>query len=432
MDLLAGCLEPIVRYWELSCQFEMADTLLAQASEAAQSRVRRGRHSDAAAARLLVRLLIWQAHFGEARSQVDAAVHLLETADVTADEMGDRQGQAMAHAMWGELLPRRREFARAADLQEACSYFAAHHERRWLGRPLGLLGQTRWRAGAYASATEALLQARTIQESLGDRWELAQVVYTLAGIAFEREDFAEARVLAEETLRLYEATGDQRHVARLKGNLGMIYAHLGWYDLALQYNQVQVDNCRDLGDLYTMAIALGNRAAIPIDAGREDEGLDVCRQAMELAESTGHPWEVARHLGELAALMHHRGEWDLATAQFEQALAVLRAGDVPYYVVKPALDAAELQLDRGRLEEAAALTRESTSLAEMLGRRDELLRARILEAKIANARGECSAAGQMLHRLLAGAEDELQQAGIHFALWELGQDGVHAQAALHL
>jgi tetratricopeptide (TPR) repeat protein len=333
----------------------------------------------------------------------------------------------------GELLPRRREFARAAaDLQEACSYFAAHNERRWLGRSLRLLGETRWRAGEYGSAAEALLQARTIQESLGDRWELARIVYTMAGIAFEQDDLAKARVLAEETLRLYEASGDQRHVARLKGNLGMIYADLGWYDLALQFNQAHVDNCRDLGDLYGMAIALGNRSAILSDAGREDEGLEVIRRAMELAESTEHTWEAARHLGAVAYFMHRRGEWDLAAAQFAQALEVLRAGDAPYYIVRPALDAAEAQLDRGRLEEAAALTREGASLAETLGRRDELLRARILEAKIANARGERGVAGQMLHRLLAGAEDERQRADVHFALWELGQDGVHAQAAAQL
>jgi predicted ATPase/DNA-binding SARP family transcriptional activator len=432
VDVLAGCLEAIARYWELSCQFEMADTLLARAIDAAQGQVRRGIPSDDAV-RLLVRLLVWQAHFGEVRSHVDAAVQLLETAQVTTDELGDAQGRAIARAIMGELLTRRREFARAAaDLQEACSYFAAHNEQRWLGRSLRLLGETRWRAGEYASAAEALLQARTIQESLGDRWELARIVYTLAGIAFEREDLAEARVLAEEALRLYEASGDQRHVARLKGNLGMIYANLGWYDLALQYNQAHVDNCRDLGDLYGMAIALGNRCAILIYAGREDEALEVIRRAMELAESTGHTWEAARHLGEVARLMHHRGEWDLAAAQFEQALAVLRAGDAPYYVVRPALDAAELQLDRGRLEAAAALTLEGASLAEAQSRRDELLRARILEAKIANARGERGVAGQMLHRLLAGAEDELQRADVHFALWELGQDGMHAQAALRL
>jgi hypothetical protein len=102
-DVLAGCLEAMARYWELSCQFEMADTLLAQASDAAQGGVGRGVTSDAAAARLLVRLLVWQAHFGEARSQVDAAVQLLQTAQGTAEELGDLQGRAMARVILGVL-----------------------------------------------------------------------------------------------------------------------------------------------------------------------------------------------------------------------------------------------------------------------------------------------------------------------------------------
>jgi hypothetical protein len=65
----------------------------------------------------------------------------------------------------------------------------------------------------------------------------------------------------------------------------------------------------------------------------------------------GNQWEAAHHRTPLARPAHLRGEWDLAVAQFEQAIPVLRDGHALYYVVEPLLAAADLQLDRARLRQ---------------------------------------------------------------------------------
>jgi hypothetical protein len=80
--------------------------------------------------------------------------------------------------------------------------------------------------------------------------------------------------------------------------------------------------------------------------------------------------------------MHQRGDLDLAAVQLDQALAVLRAGGAPYYVVRPALDAAELQLARDRLEEAADLLHEGAAIAAELGLKEESARAERLKEKL--------------------------------------------------
>jgi tetratricopeptide (TPR) repeat protein len=298
---------------------------------------------------------------------------------------------AMARTVLAKLLLRRREFARAEnDLMAACTHFEAHDQPRWLAWALRMLGVTRWRAGDYPAAVEALLRAQSLLEALDNSWELAQVAYALAGIAFEQGNIADAQVRAEQALRLYEVTGDRRSVASIKGNLALVYDHLGLFQQALEYNQANLENARNLGDRHAISIALGNRAAIFQDMGDLNAAQTCLQEALEVAEAMGNQWEAARHGAFIAQLNYLAGQHDLALAQFEHSLPVLRAGGAPYYVVGPLLNAAELQIARGRLREAGDLTREGATLAADLNLADELIRAQDLEAQIATAQGDIS------------------------------------------
>jgi hypothetical protein len=77
--------------------------------------------------------------------------------------------------------------------------------------------------------------------------------------------------------------------------------------------------------------------------------------------------------------LHRRGDREPAFAHVEQTL---RAHDARYYRVGPLPDAAKLQVDRGRIEEAAELTREAAGPAGELELREEIIRSQALEATI--------------------------------------------------
>ncbi|HEX6509654.1 MAG TPA: tetratricopeptide repeat protein [Chloroflexota bacterium] len=430
---LESSLEGIVRFWELTSRFEAAETMLAEAASFVQRSHDANVPPDSKVSALLTRLLVWEAHFGETRDRIDDAIEVAEAALRVAQSAIDLEGEALARMVLGEILPHRGEFVRAiAQLEAACAYFADHGHPRRLARALGRLGTAHWRACEYSSAAEQLERARVLQESLGDQWELARVSSSLAGVAFEQGDLERAQVRAEAALALYQASGDRRSIAAIRGNLALIYQLLGRFELALQHNQCDVETSRQLGDRHSAATALGNRASIFLEGGARKEALDCFQEALQIEEELGNTWDAARHRAGVARLLHLQGEREMALAHFEQALPILRARDAPYYTVDPLLNAAELQLDRARVEEAAELTREATAAARKLDLREQLMQGQVLEAKIARARGEPDLGWTLLQQLLSKAEDEIERALLHYELWHTWHDEAHADAALRL
>lgn len=386
---LPAVLEGMGRFWELTCEFETAEVLLALAANAIQRRLHSAPSPEDEMKWLLIRLLVWQAHFAGRRYQTEDAIRLAETALDHAERAGDREGEAMASSVLGAVLSQRQEFSEAIiRLRRACAYFEGHNRRRWLAQALRGLGMVHWRLGEYDSAAECIRRARVVLESLGDRWQMAHVSSVGGALAFEQGDEEEGRAAAEHALAMYQATGDRQGIAFMQGNLGLVYMQLGHFDRALHYNRLMVEASRERGDRRHLAVALGNRGATLQEAGKLDESRACFEEALQIAEEVGDSSEVARDRASLARLAYLRGAWDEALTQFQQALPVLRAGKVPYYTVGPVLDAAEFALARGRVEEAAQLAREGTALAASIDYTEELLRAQALEARIADARSD--------------------------------------------
>jgi tetratricopeptide (TPR) repeat protein len=121
--------------------------------------------------------------------------------------------------------------------------------------------------------------------------------------------------------------------------------------------------------------------------------LQCLEEAVQIEEGLGNLWDAARHRAGVALVRHRRGEQDIAVAHFERALPVLRSHGAPYYTIKPLLDAAELYLAMGRLEEAAGLTQEAADAARELGLDDAASQAETLANTIAAAPAEGHPAG---------------------------------------
>jgi tetratricopeptide (TPR) repeat protein len=379
----------MVRFCDLSSNVEVAGMLIA-AAMSVDGAGQTPQHVEDSE-RLLVRFQAWEARVAETRNRVDDGVALAESALARAERSNDVEGAAIAQAALGEILLRRREFVRAASLLHAAARHFAGTAPRHHARVLRLQGTVQWRAGNYSRAREFLKQARSMQESIGDLWETAHVAYTLGGIAFEKGEFSEAQVHADEALRDYEACGDRGHSAWLRGNLALIYQCLGQLDRALEYNGLHVTASRETGNRHALAIALGNRADILAEIGRLDNARQCLDESMSLEGTMGNGWDVARHRAALARLLDLQGEQDLARAHFEQALPVLRAGEARFYAVGPLLDASELALKGGRLEDAEALNQEAGALAERLALEPAIARSRDLDEQIARGRAVATA-----------------------------------------
>ena len=72
------------------------------------------------------------------------------------------------------------------------------------------------------------------------------------------------------------------------------------------------------------------------------------------------------------------------------------------------------------------------AFAEELGQREDVLQCRILGALVAFARGETTAAPEVLEALLREADEPADRAMLHYELWRIGQGDQHARAAVAL
>lgn len=375
-SLPTDALEGLARFWELTCEYSMAEALLAQAAGAVTGRGMTQRSTSSGVPLLLVRLLAWRAIFLERVNRYDEAIEVAEDALRHASGEALPEGLAMAQSVLGEVVLHRQEFPRAFGLLgEAIGAFEGYNAPRQLARALRRLGTAHWRAGDYDLAVRHFHRARDLVGVLGDVWELARIFSTLGGVAYERGDVEEARRETEEALRLYEASGDRRNAAWLQGNLDLVYARLGQYDRALEYNAHLIETSRDLGDRLALTVALDNRASSLFEIGRLDEAYAAQTEAVSVAESMDDAWQMARHRAALGHRLYLRGELDPALAHFE--------GAVPYQLVNPLLNMAELQLDRGQIREAASLAREAAELASELGLTIELARGQALAERVA-------------------------------------------------
>jgi len=91
---------------------------------------------------------------------------------------------------------------------------------------------------------------------------------------------------------------------------------------------------------------------------------------------------------------------------------------------------AQLLFEQGAIDQAQTLLAEGIQLAQEFDRPQSVFDGRLLQAKIAFARGDREAAVQQLQALRAVAVEEAQQAALHYELAKMGQGQDHIRLAL--
>ncbi len=241
-----------------------------------------------------------------------AAERLAESSD--EDEVRHRQAlwclelaQAAEHelegprqAKWIEQLDQERENLRAA------TAWAITHDQPEIVLGLGAALRRFWLArGAGADIREDLTAA--LATGRGDP-ELRVKALNAAGVlAGEADDFAGARGLFTEALKLARKLSDPRQTARILMNMGVIALYTEDYETALSRYREAGDIWRELGDVRGQSIMCQNLAIVHEALGQVDEATPLLEQSVELAHIAGDGMHVAQTLVELGKhLVQHR------------------------------------------------------------------------------------------------------------------------------
>jgi predicted ATPase/DNA-binding SARP family transcriptional activator len=141
-------------------------------------------------------------------------------------------------------------------------------------------------AGAIAYARLHLTEARTyfarclaIKQSQGDIRGTAAAMSSLANVAQEEGDYASARALLEEALKVFQKLNACLDIARTLGNLGRVCSAEGDHERALSLHRESVGLFRVYGEGHHLTLSINLMAEAYLDAG------DFCRAATCLEES---------------------------------------------------------------------------------------------------------------------------------------------------
>ncbi|MCA9968959.1 MAG: tetratricopeptide repeat protein [Anaerolineales bacterium] len=419
-------LEGLGRFYHVTALVREGEAAFAQAAHAANSAGNSGAGPATKAG-----LCVWQAYFQYRLGRRSDAISLAEQA--LAETGADDATRAEVHSLLGELLPAEARFQEAvAYLEQAVAYYRATADLMRLARTLQRLTLAYWRSGSYEETLRTAQQALPVFQALAHKRGLAQLYNLLAGVCYERGELTQTLVYIQQSQALYEAIDDKLDAAVVAANLAGVYRRLGRYDEALASNQRAIEIGQELGDRPGLARDLSNRGLILATIGEFERGLDYYYRALEIEQALGNPLRMAYFQTGIAAVYDLKGDETTALTYYDLALPVLLAQATPFHLVEALLGKAALLIRRGEWAEGRALNARALQLATETGLAEFVHQSRLLAAKLAFGEGDAAQACRQLTEMLAETADEAEQAELHYELWLMTNEAVHAETAVGL
>ncbi|MFN2537093.1 MAG: AAA family ATPase [Mycobacteriales bacterium] len=237
--------------------------------------------------------------------------------------------------------------------QEARALALTVDDERGAGWALQHLAWSATTRGDYARADEALEAAAEVFARLEDTGGLAWVAGTEGFVRALQGRFIEARELARSLLPVGEQNNERWGVGALLTIDAMAAAELG--DVVVAANEAERARARfaEIGDTWGQSLALCAAGVSARGADLPDRAIAFLEQAVELAESGGHPLNAALAVVALGWTHLDRGEVDAAEACVTKVGAILGGLDLePHAALGARVLLAQVLRQRGQREEA--------------------------------------------------------------------------------
>lgn len=227
----------------------------------------------------------------------------------------------------------------------------------------------------------------------------------------ERADFADARIMLEESLKIHEKIHNQEHpmLARILGDLALVDQAMGKPREAKEAlrRALSINTGQAVTAPEQEAALLGQMGLVELSLGQTDTARQLFEQALKTLQ-VGLRYEspgFAVGLGNLALAFHLLGESVTAMACQERALNLIRESLPPHHPTVAALESnlGLFLLDLGREEAAGELLEIATARdSANYGSKHPCIAIRMSNsALVAEARGEAETARRLLEAALA-------------------------------
>ncbi len=331
-------------------------------------------------------------------------------------------------------------------------YVRGHYSegRQWLGRALartkpetanrikalngaGVLARCQ---GDYAGARALHEESLKISRQRADQSGMASSLNSLGVVAWSQGDYAEARALHEESLAIQRQLGDKSGMASSLSTLGVVAWSQGDYIGARALHEESLAIYRQLGNRRGIANLLSNLGIVAKDQGDYAGARALHEESLAIFRQLENQGGIASSLNNLGDMAKDQGDYTEAQALFAESLTIYRELGEPGGIAWSLGNLGDVAKDQGDYTEAQALFAESLTIYQQLADQEGIaynsdgMAAIALgqhqPARAARLSGSASSLRESLRRPLSPADQERLNAAMASARDALGGEAFAA------
>jgi tetratricopeptide (TPR) repeat protein len=341
--------------------------------------------------------------FADAAAEFDRALRLVLGTGAVELHVRALNGEAMAHAMAGDVK------RGIALLQESRSLVEGE-EFTDLDRAevLYRLGVCRYLLSSIATAVALFDEAIALGERSGLPCdELRMNVFTWRSRCYRRQrDYEAAREDVERALELAEALRDPRALGQAYFQASLLAERGGHWVLARSYAEKAKARFEELADRANVGRLLNNLGGLEFLLGKPDEAVAHLKHAFAVSLEVGRDEDAATAVSSLAQVHLRTGDPEKAEEQARHALELLGdRTDMLDEIGNARLVLGRALLEQGRLDESEQALAAAEDAFTQLSSVSHRAAAWIAQGDLAGKRGDERAAAQLYRRAAETLQD---------------------------
>lgn len=236
-----------------------------------------------------------------------------------------------------------------------------------MAQVLNEIGMVYYRQGEYSQAREHALTGLALAREMGDMRGIALALANLGRIAHDQGDYAGAKKLFEESLTIKRELGDKEGIADSLNNLGLIAYRQGDYAMARALHDESLTLRHEIGDKSGIADSLNSLANVALDLYDYATARALYEESLTMQRELGDKQGISVALNNLGSMMLDMGEYAAAQVLCEESLALRREMDDKWGIVSSLNNLGEVALGQGDYAAAWKRYTESLVLAAEIG-----------------------------------------------------------------
>ncbi|MFZ1459329.1 MAG: tetratricopeptide repeat protein [Ignavibacteria bacterium] len=221
--------------------------------------------------------------------------------------------------------------------------------------------------GEYNEAVKYFEESLSIFQTTGNRSDIFHSKNGLGTIAFYRSNFEQALKYYEECLEICRETENKKGISYSLNNIGNALLSLGYNSRAKKIYEESLELFRQSGLKSHIALSLHNLGLLECNLGNYNEAKKFCEEALSLNRERGDKRGIANTLHNSGLIAYYLGDIDQANDIYEECLSLYNSINDKSGKSYTINYMGNIEISRGNYKQAQKLFNESLAFFRELG-----------------------------------------------------------------